>query len=48
MLRNLLFSNNNFKIILSKMVPLGYQSKSWSLDGRENVILIAEKNQVVE
>ncbi len=41
---NRLFSDNNFKVILCETAGLGYQSESWSLDGRENVILIAEKN----
>lgn len=38
-----LFSRHGFKIISCKTMPLGYESESWSLDGRENVILIAEK-----
>ena len=38
-----LFENQKFKILECKMVSLGYKSSSWSLDGRENIILIAEK-----
>jgi SAM-dependent methyltransferase len=37
------FERNGFKVIECKMMPLCYKSKSWGLDGRENVILIAEK-----
>lgn len=37
------FERNGFKVIECKMMPLSYKSKSWGLDGRENVILIAEK-----
>ncbi len=37
------FERNGFKVIECKMMPLSYKSKSWELDGRENVILIAEK-----
>lgn len=37
------FKDAGFKILECKMVDLGYPSSSWSLDGRENVILIAEK-----
>lgn len=38
------FAANGFRVIESKMMPLCYKSTSWQLDGRENVILIAEKN----
>ncbi|MBP9828561.1 MAG: class I SAM-dependent methyltransferase [Proteobacteria bacterium] len=38
-----LFESNDFRVIESKMMPLSYSSASWALDGRENVILIAEK-----
>jgi SAM-dependent methyltransferase len=38
-----LFKKHNFRILECKMIGLGYSSKSWSLDGRENVIMIAEK-----
>ncbi|WP_417904914.1 class I SAM-dependent methyltransferase [Candidatus Tisiphia endosymbiont of Micropterix aruncella] len=38
-----IFKKHNFRIIGCKVVGLEYKSKSWSLDGRENVILIAEK-----
>ncbi len=37
------FENNGFRVIESTMKPLTYASVSWALDGRENVILIAEK-----
>ncbi len=37
------FQKHGFNIITCKMVGLSYVSSSWSLDGRENVILIAEK-----
>lgn len=37
------FERNGFRVIECKMMPLSYKSKSWELDGRENVILIAEK-----
>ncbi len=37
------FERNDFRVIECKMIPLSYKSKSWELDGRENVILIAEK-----
>lgn len=38
-----IFERNGFKVIECKMTPLSYKSKSWEFDGRENVILIAEK-----
>ncbi len=38
-----IFEKNGFKVIECKMKPLSYASTSWALDGRENVILIAEK-----
>lgn len=38
-----IFEENGFHIIESKMKALSYESSSWKLDGRENVILIAEK-----
>ena len=37
------FEKNGFRVIESSMKPLSYASTSWALDGRENVILIAEK-----
>ena len=37
------FEKNGFRVIECKMMPLSYKSASWELDGRENVILIAEK-----
>lgn len=37
------FQRNGFKIIECHTVPLSYKSKSWSYDGREDVILIAKK-----
>jgi len=37
------FSKAGLKIICSATEDLGYPSESWSLDGRENVTLIAEK-----
>ncbi|XVN42687.1 MAG: class I SAM-dependent methyltransferase [Candidatus Rickettsia vulgarisii] len=37
------FKKHHFKIIKCKKVELTYQSKSWSLDGRENVVIVAEK-----
>jgi SAM-dependent methyltransferase len=37
------FTKAGFKIIECKMESLGYPSESWALDGRENVVLIAEK-----
>lgn len=36
------FSEAGLKVITCKTVPLRFYSDSWSLDGRENVILIAE------
>lgn len=38
-----IFKDLGFKIITSKMVPLQYASEAWQLDGRENVVFIAEK-----
>ena len=38
-----LFAKHNFKIIKCQTTGLGFTSASWSLDGRENVILIAQK-----
>ena len=40
------FKESGFKIIECKTTDLGYHSSVWSLDGRENVILIAEKSGV--
>ena len=37
------FSKAGFKIVECNTEDLGYKSESWSLDGRENVVLIAEK-----
>jgi SAM-dependent methyltransferase len=38
-----LFTNAGFKVLECALKPLSYYSPSWALDGRENVILIAEK-----
>ncbi len=38
-----LFRQQNFNVLESKMISMRYYSSSWSLDGRELVILIAEK-----
>ena len=38
-----LFKKHGYKVITCKTRPLSYKSASWSLDGRENVVLIAEK-----
>ncbi|WP_341748934.1 class I SAM-dependent methyltransferase [Candidatus Tisiphia endosymbiont of Sialis lutaria] len=38
-----IFKKHNFRIIECKIAGLKYKSKTWSLDGRETVILIAEK-----
>lgn len=38
-----LFTQKGFKIIECRVTALSYHSEEWSLDGRENVILIAEK-----
>jgi len=38
-----IFEVNGFRTIECRMLPLCYESASWKLDGRENVILIAEK-----
>ena len=38
-----LFKKHGYKIISCKLVSLGYKSASWSLDGRENVVLVAEQ-----
>lgn len=38
-----LFKKAGFKILECSLKPLSYHSPSWALDGRENVILIAEK-----
>ncbi|MBP6218623.1 MAG: class I SAM-dependent methyltransferase [Oligoflexales bacterium] len=38
-----IFSQRGFKIIESKEIALGYESKIWQKDGRENVVFIAEK-----
>jgi SAM-dependent methyltransferase len=38
-----LFEKNGFKILKCATADLGYHSDMWCLDGRENVILIAEK-----
>jgi hypothetical protein len=37
------FEKAGFNVKVSKTVPLEYQSKIWQLDGREDVVLIAEK-----
>ena len=37
------FENNGFKVLECKFVPLSHRSKLWSYDGREYVIIIAEK-----
>lgn len=38
-----LFTDAGFKVLECSFKPLSYKSNSWALDGRENVILIAEK-----
>ena len=38
-----LFEKYGFKITKCETACLGYESEAWSYDGRENVILIAEK-----
>lgn len=38
-----LFTKAGFKVLECSFKPLSYKSDSWALDGRENVILIAEK-----
>lgn len=38
-----LFERNGFKVIECRTMPLCYKSISWSYDGREDVILIAQK-----
>ena len=38
-----LFETRHFKILEAKLFPSSYQSPEWSLDGRENTLLIAEK-----
>lgn len=38
-----LFTKAGFKILECTLKPLSYNSVAWALDGRENVILIAEK-----
>ncbi len=38
-----LFEKHKFNIIQCQTADLGYKSDAWSYDGRENVILIAEK-----
>ena len=38
-----LFNRSGLQVSKCDMVPLKYKSASWSLDGRENVILIAKK-----
>ena len=37
------FEKAGFKIVQCEMIPLASKSFAWSLDGRENVLLIAEK-----
>ncbi len=37
------FAKAGLKILKCQTTPLGYASESWALDGRENVILIAQK-----
>jgi SAM-dependent methyltransferase len=37
------FTKAGLKVIECKLVGLSYKSESWSLDGRENVILVAER-----
>lgn len=37
------YERNGFRVIECEMKPLRYPSRSWQLDGRENVMLIAEK-----
>lgn len=38
------FKNAGFNVKVSKTVPLGYSSNIWQFDGREDVVVIAEKN----
>lgn len=38
-----IFKEHGFNVLKTKIIPLPYSSKIWSLDNRENVILIAEK-----
>jgi hypothetical protein len=37
------FKKVGFDIKILKTVPLEYESKVWGLDGRENVVIVAEK-----
>lgn len=37
------FKKAGFDVLVSKTVPLEYDSKIWQFDGRENVVIIAEK-----
>jgi SAM-dependent methyltransferase len=37
------FRNAGFDIKVLKVVPLEYESEIWGMDGRENVVIIAEK-----
>ena len=39
------FVHNGFNILECHTIPLNYQSISWSYDGQENVILIAQKEK---
>jgi len=43
MTQQAIISDKTFKTIKCKMTDLGYPLESWSLDGRENIILIAQK-----
>lgn len=38
-----IFRKHGFSVLEARHTPLRYTSKTWQLDGRENVILIAEK-----
>ena len=39
-----IFERNGFNVLECRTTPLCYKSDSWSYDGRENVILIAQKD----
>lgn len=41
------FEQNGFKVLECRNAQLNYKSASWSCDGRENVILIAQKRKLV-
>lgn len=39
-----IFERNGFRILECRTLPLDYKSESWVYDGRENVMIIAEKD----